>query len=345
MILPATTPVYADRRTLYQELEAARGSKLLVYVTGDRPGMEAQIAADVSESLLEHLDTFDLPKKISLYLYSRGGDTLAAWGIVNLIRHFCDEFEVILPSKAHSAATLISLGADKVVMTKQATLSSIDPSVNTPLNPQVPGGGPKERTPVSVESAAGFLELAKTESGIKGEDNLTSVFLKLAENVHPLALGQIYRARTQIQRLARKLLSSHMKDEEKVNKIIAFTCSESGSHDYTIYRREAANELFLPVEKPTAELYQLIKDVYVNIRTELQLTNAYRPDIYLGQDKQKAYEFRRVLIESLSAGSDRFISKGTVHRVQQQTPQGLIEGFRDERTFEGWTHEDPPKNP
>lgn len=237
------------------------------------------------------------------------------------------------------------MGADRIVMTKQATLSSIDPSVNSPLNPQIPGGGPNDKAPVSVESAAGFLEFAKTESGIKGEDNLTLVFLKLAENVHPLALGLIYRARTQIQRLARKLLSSHMDDEEKINKIIAFTCSESGSHDYTIHRREAANELFLPVEKPSPEFYELIKSVYTNIRDELQLKSAYQPGVFLGQSQQKTYEFRRGLIESLTGGSDRFVSSGTLAKVQQNTPQGVIEGFRDQRTFEGWTHEAPQPNP
>ena len=52
-----------------------------------------------------------------------------------MIRLFCDEFEVIVPSKAHSTATLICLGADRVVMTKQATLGPIDPGINDPPNP------------------------------------------------------------------------------------------------------------------------------------------------------------------------------------------------------------------
>ena len=55
--------------------------------------------------------------------------------IANMIRLFCDEFEVIVPSKAHSTATLICLGADRVVMTKQATLGPIDPGINDPPNP------------------------------------------------------------------------------------------------------------------------------------------------------------------------------------------------------------------
>lgn len=36
-----------DRLQLYQELEATRNSKLLVYVTGTREGLETQIANDV----------------------------------------------------------------------------------------------------------------------------------------------------------------------------------------------------------------------------------------------------------------------------------------------------------
>ena len=65
------------------------------------------------------------------------------------------------------------------------------------------------------------------------------VFLKLASEVHPLALGRVYRARTQIQRLAERLLESHVDDEERIARIVSVLCSESGSHDYTINRREA----------------------------------------------------------------------------------------------------------
>ena len=40
---------------------------------------------------------------------------------------------------------MMSIGADKIVMTKQAVLGPIDPSVNSPLNPQVSVGGRKAR--------------------------------------------------------------------------------------------------------------------------------------------------------------------------------------------------------
>ena len=59
-------------------------------------------------------------------MYTRGGNTLAGWSIINLIRQFCDELEIIIPSKAHSTGTLMALGANSIIMTKQATLGPID---------------------------------------------------------------------------------------------------------------------------------------------------------------------------------------------------------------------------
>ena len=46
---------------------------------------------------------------------------------------FCEDFKVIVPVKCMSAGTLISLGASRIVMTKQATLDPIDTSVQHPL--------------------------------------------------------------------------------------------------------------------------------------------------------------------------------------------------------------------
>ncbi len=125
--------MYNDRIKFYESIENKRNSKLLVYVTGDRPGFETQIHPEVLDYFIDHLDRIGKPKKISLFLYTRGGNTLGAWSLVNLIRQFCNELEVIIPSKSHSAGTLISLGANTIVMTKQATLGPIDPSLNSPL--------------------------------------------------------------------------------------------------------------------------------------------------------------------------------------------------------------------
>jgi hypothetical protein len=330
--------MFAQRTPLYAQLETKRASKVLVFITGDRPELGIQIAGDCYDHFVNHLDRIGVVPKISLFLYTRGGLTSAAWSIVNLIRQFCDEFEIIVPSRAHSAGTLMTLGAQKIVMTKQATLGPIDPSVNTPLNPQQPGPNPARRVPVGVEAIKGFIELAKEEIGVKGQAELAAVFSGLAANVHPLVLGEVYRARSQIKMLATKLLSGHITDGAKRKKIIDFLCSESGSHDYTIHRREAKQELGLNVEKPDDALYALIKGIYDDIERELQLTTRFDQSILLGPAPTATYSLTRGLLESIGGGSTAFLSEGTLTRMQglvNNVPQSTI---HDQRTFEGWRH-------
>ncbi|NLO03905.1 MAG: serine protease [Bacteroidales bacterium] len=329
--------MFLERVALYEQLEESRQSKVLVYATSDKRGMETQIAEDTTEYFIEHLDKIGVVKKITLVLHTSGGSTLAAWNIVNLIRQFCDDFEIIVPVKARSAGTLMCLAANRIVMTKQATLGPIDPSVNTPLNPHIEGAGPLARMPVSVEAIKGFLELAKKELNIRDDKALASVFLSLSEKVHPLALGEVYRAISQIQMLAEKLLRNQISDEDKIKRIVAFLCSESGSHDYTINRREARNSLGLNIETPDYALYECIRSIYQDIKTELDLGMAFDPNSMLAKNSNTNYCIRRGLVESLAGKTDAFITQGTLTRivVPNNPHQSVI---NDQRTFEGWKH-------
>ena len=290
-----------DRLDLYKQLEEKRNSKLLVYITGTRQGLETQIANDVLPKFSEHLDKIGDTKKISLYLYTNGGNTLTAWSLVNLIRSFCDEMEVIIPSNCFSSGTLICLGADNIVMTKQAMLGPIDPSVNGPLNPAIPGvADPNAKVPVSVEYVNAYIEMAKKDFGITNQRNMTDILLNLSDKIHPLTLGQVYKSKSQIQMLARKLMKWQNLKQDKEDAIIKFLCSESGSHDYSIRRKEATESLGLPIEKPSMDEYNIIKAIYDDISNELELENSYNPAIILNGANNYPYSFRRVLIESLN---------------------------------------------
>lgn len=262
--------MYQQRQPLYQHLEVARQSKVILYVTGDRTQLETQIGKDALDLLVHHLDLIEHPSKISLFLYTNGGDVIASWSIANLIRQFCDRFEVVVYSKALSGGTLICLGADNIVMTKQAVLGPIDPSTNSPLNPQVPGAPPHVRAPVSVEAIRGYLDFAKETFGWFSRPK--QAFLKLAESIHPHVLGQAFRSRAQIRMLAKKLLETHPISATASDRILRFLCSESGSHDYTITRQEARDTLGLPIERPTDILYAQIRAI-LSIRTLQQSSN------------------------------------------------------------------------
>ncbi|MCK9437829.1 MAG: hypothetical protein M0Q12_11565 [Synergistaceae bacterium] len=331
----------SDRQDLYHQLEENRNSKLLVYVTSTRQGLETQIAKDILPKFTEHLDNIGDKEKITLYLYTNGGDTLAAWSLVNLIRSFCKDFEVIIPANCFSSGTLISLGANRIVMTKQASLGPIDPSINGPLNPSFPGvTDPNAKVPVSTEDVNAYIEMAKNDFGISNQEQMTNILLNLSEKIHPLTLGQVYKSKSQIQMLAKKLLKWQNLGAEKEDAIIKFLCSESGSHDYSIRRKEAKESLGLPIEKPDDNLYSIIKNIYDDISNEMELENPYNPAIMLNNSDRVPYSFRRCLIESLSNGTDVFLSEGILSKQIISAP-GIPPqiNLSDSRTNEGWKHE------
>ena len=328
--------MHRKRLELYKQIEGFTGSKVLSFVTGDRQGRQIQIAADCVDYFVEHLDRIGDTEKISLILYSRGGHTLTGWSLVNLIRQFCNEFQVIVISKAHSTGTLICLGADKIIMTKQATLGPIDPSTNGPLNPAHPGPNPMQRVPVSVESINAYLQFAK-DLNIDAPEELTKILIDLSSYVHPLVLGDVSRARNQIRMLGERLMANHIEDEGKRKEILDFLCSESGSHDYTIHRKEAKDILGLRIDKPNDTEYAILKQLHDNIAEELQLLEPYDPNICLGSNSSASYKMVRGLIESVDSPSVKFISEGGLRRVQAKPGQLLVE---DIKTAEGWRIEE-----
>lgn len=301
--------------------------------------METQIGPDVDDIFVEHMDALWPATKISLVLYTTGGNTATAWRLINLLRTFCDELEIIVLVKALSSGTLMCLGANQIVMSKQSTLGPIDPSLNSPMNPQVPGTNPPQRAPVSVEAVQGYLDVAK-QLGVNDSNSLATILTHLSSQIHPLVLGQIFRTRTQIRDLAKKLLVHQELEDKKKEEIIDFLCSESGSHDHTINRREAA-ELGLKIEKPSDEFYEILRNLYTNVSATLKLRDRFSPDTEVANNPSVHYRLRRGLIETPECGSHQFITEGVLTKVQvpqQNTPPAI--GFQDNRLFEGWQRED-----
>lgn len=335
----------AARISLIKEIEKDRGSRVLCYLTGDRRGFETRIAQDVFPLLYEHLSKIGKTKSIDLFLYSTGGITIAGWGLVNLIREFCDKFSVIIPFKAHSTATLIALGANEIVMCKPGQLSPVDPSITSPFNPVAPGiqqPGGVSFLPVSVEDVIAYLSLARKEADLKDELSIAEVFKILSEKVHPLALGSVFRAREQIKLLTEKLLSFHMpkSQEKKVGKIISTLTKELYSHDYLIGRKEAKNTIKLKVIDVKHELENKIWQLYKAYENMLELNVPYNPDTFLGDEEQKVGCFNRAVIESEFV-TDLFITEREVKRVQVSQP-GMptpMIGFQERAIREGWIRE------
>lgn len=317
---------HAARQSLYRQVEADRQARVIAMVTGERVGLQTGIADDAVRPMVSVLDDIGPVPKLSLILDTNGGRTAAAWRIINIIRSFCDELEVIIFSKAMSAGTLMSLGADRIVMTKQAALGPIDPSLdNHPLAPMVTINGQQLPWPVSAEAVRGYIAEVKKDVG--DATALASVWTHLADKIHPIVLGDIFRLGEQIRSLASDLIKNQVQDEEAQAKIIHLLASESGSHDYTINRRKA-QEIGLNVEKPSSQLYSILNDISKSYTAELKTLEPHAPAALLAGQAAVRYTLVRGLIESVDS-SFGYVNDG-IYAVDQQG------NIADQPAFEGW---------
>jgi hypothetical protein len=117
------------RQTYYEKLERELGAPVIAFFTSFvYPVMINDGDVEMLEGVLQKTD---LSNGFYLLLSSPGGDGLAAERIINICRTYSDtgEFNVIVPSKAKSAATMICLGASEILMSKTSELGPIDPQI------------------------------------------------------------------------------------------------------------------------------------------------------------------------------------------------------------------------
>jgi hypothetical protein len=194
-----------ERVALYAEIEKHRGKPLIVYVTSTRPQAEGLIAQDAVAELLTQLqalpaDTTD----IDFLIVSNGGDGTVAWRVVSLIRERVERFSILIPQAAFSAATLIALGADEIVMHPNGNLGPTDPQITNV----------QKQTRFGSEDVRAFLRFAREEVGLSDQKPLRDLFLKFSDEVSFVAMGVAARSAQLGISMSENMLRLHMKGSE-----------------------------------------------------------------------------------------------------------------------------------
>lgn len=320
----------ADRQAIIKKIEAKRNSRLVCYLTSDRPNADGPLAKDAIPILTEQLRAIGDVPQIDILLYTGGGDTLAAFGISRLLREYCKKTGVLIPFRCHSAGTLVALGADEVVMTRSATLTPIDPSLVGPLGPAIEvAPGQRQMVPLSVESVRGYEGLVTKDWDMKDQEVRAAAFKALVDRVHPLALGDVYRARQQIERLARTLLQEHRKDEENIAKIIRTLTQELGSHDYPVSRNEARKLLGSQLAPADDVLESLIWDLYRDFAAEMELGTQFDPMLAVLSARGSGIQGPVQVVQKLAMleSSDSNDICERVFQMQELSPQNVPPQF------------------
>lgn len=337
--------MWEQRKNIIEQIEKKRDSRLICYLTSDRLNATAILAKDVIPVFYNQLFSWGKIKRLDVLVFTTGGDTLAAFNLGRLVREFSEWVGVLVPERCLSAGTLFALGANEIYMTGVGTLSPIDPSITSPLNPVADGPmpGQKQLLPVSVESVAGFKSLLQEDWGIKSEESLVKLYSLLAERVHPLALGDVYRSRQQIERLARQLLGAHRKDKTNVTKIIQTLTRELGSHDYPIARKEARKLMGDQIARDDNDLEVLVWQLFQDYKQELLLGVPYNPAGELAKEQAAGarlplrVKLNMAVVENAES-RDVFEQESLVSEMVVPGPAGPMKALQQAVIDAGWKH-------
>lgn len=278
---------------------------------------------------LDLLNEIGHVEQIDLFLYTRGGATESVWPMITSIREHCSRFSVLVPFRAHSAGTLLCLGADEVVMADGAELSPIDPTTGNQFNPRDPTN-PGNQYGISVEDVFAYFKLSEDLAKIKEEPLRLQVFQQLTQQVHPLALGNVQRVYLLIRSLAQRLLALHLpdKDAEKIGRMIQGLTTEFYSHVHAISRQEAIELLGGWVREPLEKEAGPIKSLFDAYASTLGLRERFNLPEYMGDEPTRDLHVLGAFMET-AASSYTYTTDVTVMQrpnlpegVQVQVPPG-----------------------
>jgi len=192
-----------------------------------------------------------------LMINSPGGDANVAEKMLTMCRQrFTKSFNVIVPDYAKSAATLIALGSDKILMGYLAELGPIDPQLRiAPLGETIP-----------AKSFIDGLEIIRDK--VVKEGDPVQLYYPMMAQIRPEILASCQSAIESARSLAEKWLKNYMlkNDPEQAEKVAQWLSEGKvyKSHGKVIDFEEAKNVLKLNVEKidPNSELWNDVWELY-----------------------------------------------------------------------------------
>jgi hypothetical protein len=254
-----------DRLPLIAALEEVRGNPVLTYVTGDRAPAIAQIGEDALRPIHDQLSAIGKVDSLDLFIYSRGGALEVPWRIASALRKYAKKWQLLVPFRANSAATLLALGADEIILGRHGELGPIDPILNLQRMVTEPG---QSQTPVqdtiNVEDVMAYIRFVRDEVGLTDQSALSTTLERLSVRLDAVGLGSVHRTRTHIRDVAHHMMTSRSKPPtDRVMETIVDTLAERVyAHGHAIGFKEA-RDIGLPVinadEATDAGMWRLLE--------------------------------------------------------------------------------------
>lgn len=207
------------RLSLIQQIEKETGCPLIVYaaaIAGKHPMAPVQIDVTDKTVFSDLIDGIS-GDSLDVLLQSPGGSAEAVEQIINLLRARFKKLRFIVPHTATSAATLMVLAGDTVLMDDRSTLGPIDPQIVISI--------PNQQIKLPAHSYVQGFDRAK--EAIEEQQEIAPAYLPLLNKYEAYLLEVCNNALALSRSLAEDWLRTYMlKDNVNANELASQIAEE-----------------------------------------------------------------------------------------------------------------------
>jgi hypothetical protein len=302
------------REKLISDIEKARNSTVLVYVHDN------SLSYQHVPAIYSQLRKIGKVENLDIFLFSYGGDPDAAYKIVKMCREHCSgKLSVIIPFMAKSAATLLAIGTDEIVMGSPSELGPIDPQIYDKASGR---WGATQ----SIRDCVDFVE-GRFKSANDMEIS-SYVLMPILDKLNPFIVGMFERAVKMSKQYAELLLRNGMlkdKTDQQIEKVVKILSESYFSHGYAIDSYEAKNDLFLNVVECNEELWDSIWNLFLT----------YHYDLNENEDNGSFIETREEINRRIHGDEEDFEEEDTYDDILDVDGQTASDIEQDEEKTEG----------
>ncbi len=258
---PKTPETSREVNRLMTEIENKCQGRLFCFYQNQSTGEE--IDRNIVIWVRSALKELGHVKSLTVLVDSPGGDADAAFHLVRTFRQHTDSLEVIVANWAKSGATLVCLGADKILMGQDAELGPLDAQLRAPTGSAIPISALNafksleylQRYTLDTLNLAILLMLQKARMDIPYAIQQSLPFVSciatpLYQQVEPKELGEARRHLAVAEEYGERIMSRYgysSISKQKVKEIVNKLVWEYPSHSFVIDFIEA-QQIGLKVE-------------------------------------------------------------------------------------------------
>ena len=309
--------MYNERIKLYEEVERIRKRPLITYVTSIRSNMSGIMAGDSISQIIQQIELISSESnEVDFLIISNGGDPITSLRIISLLRERFKKVSVLLPYVAYSAATVLALGADEIVMHPYSNLGPVDPQLTVSHSNEK---GVQERLQFSSEDLTNYVDFLKSDVGITDQEHLVSAIQPLLRDVGSLPIGSAKRGQQLSLTLSEKMLALHIKDTNKAKTIARALNSSYYHHGYAVGRKEA-KDIGLTVTSPSLDLEKVLWEIWKDYCDEMKCDVPFDAVNEVMSDPTANSMISNIKVVDLPANTPPDVAHQIIVQIAQQTP-------------------------